>query len=89
MKTRSIASILIGRNGEPFTDKEQTGMAEGLWDAKDVASYLKVSRSWVYQHTEDGTLPSVRIGGLRRFFPERIRAYALGDSVFARGGHRG
>lgn len=49
--------------------------AEPLWDAKDVAAFLKVSRSWVYQHAESGTLPSVRIGGLRRFIPAQIRAY--------------
>ncbi len=53
---------------------------EPLWTAKDVAAYLKVSRAWVYQHAEDGTLPSVRIGGLRRFLPARIRAFALGES---------
>lgn len=53
--------------------------SEPLWDAKDVAAFLKVSRSWVYLHTEDGTLPSLRIGGLRRFDPEAIRAYARGE----------
>lgn len=54
-------------------------VSEALWDAKDVAAYLKVSRSWVYQHAEDGTLPSVRIGGLRRFVPEQVRQYAQSD----------
>jgi excisionase family DNA binding protein len=54
---------------------------EGLWDARDVARYLKVSRSWVYQHAEDGTLPSVRIHGLRRFVPEQIRAFARGEAT--------
>jgi excisionase family DNA binding protein len=54
---------------------------EALWDARDVASYLKVSRSWVYQHAEDGTLPSLRIGGLRRFLPGQIRAFALGQPI--------
>ena len=52
---------------------------EPLWDARDVATYLKASRSWVYLHAEDGTLPSVRIGGLRRFVPDQIRAFALSD----------
>ncbi len=55
--------------------------SENLWDAKDVAAFLKVSRSWVYFHAEDGTMPSVRIGGLRRFIPEQIRAYARGETV--------
>ena len=52
---------------------------ESLWRAKEVAAYLRASISWVYMHAEDGTLPSVRIGGLRRFHPEAIRAYARGE----------
>jgi excisionase family DNA binding protein len=52
---------------------------EPLWRAKDVAEYLNASPSWVYMHAEDGTLPSVRIAGLRRFHPEAIRAYARGE----------
>jgi excisionase family DNA binding protein len=45
----------------------------GLWDARDVASYLKASRSWVYHQAEAGQLPSLRIGGLLRFDPEVIK----------------
>jgi excisionase family DNA binding protein len=47
-----------------------------LWTAKQVADYLNVSRSWVYQHSENGTLPRLQIGALVRFDPEAIRAYA-------------
>ncbi len=50
-----------------------------LWDAKDVATYLKASRSWVYQKAEGGELPCLRIGGLLRFDPATIRAYARGE----------
>jgi predicted DNA-binding transcriptional regulator AlpA len=32
-----------------------------LWDAKDVAVFLKVSRSWVYHRAEAGLFPCVRI----------------------------
>lgn len=53
---------------------------ETLWDARDVARYLKVSRSWVYQKAEAGLLPYLKVGGLVRFVPERIRAFALGAS---------
>ncbi len=49
-----------------------------LWTVKDVAQHLKVSRSWVYLHAEDGTLPCVRIGGLLRFLPVEIEAYVKG-----------
>ena len=54
------------------------GQTEPLWTAKDVAAFLRVSRAWVYLHSEQGTLPSLRIGGLRRFVPAEIRAYAAG-----------
>jgi excisionase family DNA binding protein len=50
-----------------------------LWDAGDVAKFLKASRNWVYQQAELGKIPSVRIGGLRRFDPEKIKALVLGD----------
>lgn len=67
---------------------------EALWTAKEVATFLKASKSWVYLHAADGTLPSVQIGGLRRFVPEQVRAYARGEPVpaasiiaFPRRGH--
>jgi excisionase family DNA binding protein len=50
--------------------------AECLWDANDVAAYLKVSRSWVYQHAAAGLLPHVKVGGLLRFNPGAVRAWA-------------
>jgi excisionase family DNA binding protein len=53
---------------------------EALWDGRDVARYLKVSRSWVYQKAEAGLLPYLKVGGLVRFVPERIRAFALGPT---------
>jgi excisionase family DNA binding protein len=49
---------------------------DGLWDANDVAQYLKVSRSWVYHRAEAGQLPHRRIGGLLRFDADAIRAFA-------------
>jgi excisionase family DNA binding protein len=52
---------------------------ESLWDANDVAAYVKASRSWVYMKAEDGTLPSLRIGGLLRFEPGTVRAFARGE----------
>jgi excisionase family DNA binding protein len=69
--TPSVARIIttsIAMEAPDTTDR--------LWDAKDVARYLSVSRSWVYQRAEDGTLPCLRIGALLRFDPAAIRAYA-------------
>jgi len=51
---------------------------EALWDARDVARYLKVNRSWVYQKAEAGLLPYLKVGGLVRFVPERVREFAPG-----------
>ena len=53
--------------------------SEALWKVSDVAIFLKASPSFVYQHAEDGTLPCLRIGGLLRFEPERVRAFARGE----------
>ena len=50
-----------------------------LWDGRDVARFLKASRNWVYLQAEIGKIPSVRIGGLLRFDPEKIKAIARGD----------
>jgi excisionase family DNA binding protein len=49
---------------------------EALWDANDVAAYLKVSKTWVYQRVEAGLIPYHRIGGLVRFEPDAIREFA-------------
>lgn len=62
----------------PNQGLETNSPSEPLWTAREVAAYLKCSRSWVYLHGEDGTLPSVKIAGLRRFVPSEIRAFALG-----------
>jgi excisionase family DNA binding protein len=56
---------------------------ESLWNANDVAGYLKVSRSWVYHRCEAGDLPCLRLGALVRFEPERIREYARGHGPAA------
>lgn len=55
------------------------GPALELWDANDAARYLKVSRSWVYQRAESGQLPCLHVGGLIRFDPATVRAFARGE----------
>jgi excisionase family DNA binding protein len=54
---------------------------EPLWDVHDVARFLKVSRSWVYERTMTGEIPSLRLGGLRRYDPTKVRAYSRGEVV--------
>jgi predicted DNA-binding transcriptional regulator AlpA len=52
-----------------------------LWNPADVAAFLQVSRSWVYQKAEAGLLPVIRLPGssLLRFDPDTVRAFARGD----------
>lgn len=52
---------------------------EGLWDARDTATFLKSSPSWVYHQAQAGNLPCLKIGGLLRFEPAAIRAFARGE----------
>jgi excisionase family DNA binding protein len=52
---------------------------EPLWTVKDVADFLRVSRSWVYHRAEAAELPCLRIGALLRFDATRIQAYARGE----------
>jgi predicted DNA-binding transcriptional regulator AlpA len=51
---------------------------EGLWDATQVAAFLKCSKSWVYDAEAAGRLPSLHIGGMLRFDPRAIRDLAHG-----------
>ena len=46
--------------------------SDDLWDANDVARYIKASRSWVYHQAEAGKIPHLRIGALLRFDPEAV-----------------
>ena len=55
-------------------------MLEPLWTAKEVAAYLNVSRQTVYNCTLDGRLPGLRVGGLWRYEPAAVRAYARGEA---------
>lgn len=63
----------------PTMDTDNLEQEEGLWDANDVARFLKASRSWVYQRAQAGQLPCVKIGGLLRFEPAAIRAFIRGQ----------
>lgn len=63
-------------------DKDMAALdEEGLWDANDLARFLKVSRSWVYQRAQAGQLPCLKIGGLLRFEPAVIRAFIKGEGA--------
>ena len=59
----------------------ETTKPDALWDAQDVASYIKASRSFVYKAVENGSLPCLRIGSMVRFKPDVVRAFAEGALV--------
>jgi predicted DNA-binding transcriptional regulator AlpA len=63
--------------------QSQPPTPDSLWDANDVAAYLKVSRSWVYLQKERGALPYLKIGALVRFVPEVVRQFARGEVAVA------
>ncbi|HEY6912719.1 MAG TPA: helix-turn-helix domain-containing protein [Myxococcales bacterium] len=65
--------------GSP-TPEPQAG-PDVLWDARDVARFLRVHRNWVYLNAEAGTIPCVRVGGVLRFEPGTIRAIGKGQPV--------
>lgn len=54
-----------------------------LLTVEDVAALLKVSRSWVYEHTRSrGTarterLPYIKIGKYKRFDPRSVREFLV------------
>ncbi len=49
---------------------------EPLWTVEEVATYLRVSPSWIYRAVALGKLPHTRIGALVRFSPAAIRKFA-------------
>jgi len=49
-----------------------------LWDANDVAHFLKCSPSFIYKAAEAGCLPCLRIGRMLRFDPKEVVAFARG-----------
>lgn len=61
-----------------LVEEQQT--EPSLWTVEDVAAYLKTSRSWVYQRCAGvDAIPAMRVGGLLRFEPEEVKAWARGE----------
>ena len=52
------------------------GKDEGLWDAGEVAAFLKVNKDSVYRWVAQGVIPCVKVGKLSRFRPSAIRDIA-------------
>lgn len=52
------------------------GKDESLWDAGEVAAFLKVDKDSVYRWVSQGRLSAVKVGKLTRFRPSDIRDIA-------------
>lgn len=50
---------------------------ENLWTWREVAAYLHVSKSWVYEKAAAGLLPSLKVCGALRFDPIEIRRWVV------------
>lgn len=50
-----------------MADSERNDSSDSLWEAADVAAYLKVQASTVTQWAQRGKIPFVRAGSLYRF----------------------
>ncbi len=65
---------------------EEIKKEDRLWTVRDVASYLQVSRSWVYAKAECGELPCLPLGrttgrrAMIRFDPTEVKAFARGET---------
>ena len=66
---------------DPSVGSNDTGALHELLTVDDVAALLKVSKSWVYEHTRGrGTpraerLPHIKIGKYVRFEASAVRAF--------------
>jgi excisionase family DNA binding protein len=59
-----------------------------LLTAAEVASMLRVPKSWVYEQARSGALPTVTLGRYRRFREESIREW-VGEHEVTPSGRKG
>lgn len=63
-------NLISNESGEPDLD--------GLLTVDELASLLKVPKSWIYSHTRKrgaARLPHVKLGKYLRFFESEVRAF--------------
>jgi excisionase family DNA binding protein len=58
-----------------MTSTEAPSNTDSLWTVKEVAAYLRVSTSMVYQRANTGELPHLKVGALLRFRRSEIDEY--------------
>jgi excisionase family DNA binding protein len=55
--------------------------AAALLTAEELATALRVSRSWVYEAARNGTIPCLRVGALLRFDLEEVKGFLRGKPL--------
>jgi excisionase family DNA binding protein len=79
MREQDPKSVLLQDDGHQGRDRD--GDPYALLTVDDVAALLKVSKSWVYEHTRvrgvprAERLPHLKIGKYVRFEPHAVRAF--------------
>ena len=53
---------------------------EALWTVHEASAFLRISKKTVYRMAEEGTMPSCKVGGSRRFIPSHLRAWVTDDA---------
>ena len=53
---------------------------EALWTVHEASAVLRISKKTVYRMAEEGTMPSCKVGGSRRFVPSHVRAWVTDDA---------
>jgi predicted DNA-binding transcriptional regulator AlpA len=68
----------------PSRDQDSGVVADEMLTVAEVATWLKVSRSWIYERTRTrgpDRLPHIKLGKYLRFDPRRIREYVSRHAV--------
>jgi len=52
-----------------------------LWNSRQAAQALAMSERTLWRRTQDGDIPSVRIGGLVRYSPDSLAEWIKGQET--------
>ena len=63
----------------------KTGIQDGLLSLNDLAGYLACSRTYARKLIADGTIPSFKIGTLRRVRKSDVDEYVEGEACAKEG----
>jgi excisionase family DNA binding protein len=72
-----LASLIADRVAEKLSSRP----VDGLIDAAQAAELLGCSKPTIERWTKDGLIPSVKIGGLRRYRPSELIATRGGQNA--------